>query len=87
MKGLDKLRKEEHLSEKGPVLETRSPDQGRGQDQGLDGLRGLALGFNSVDMSLCLLLYVGSCVFLMVLFFFFRVRSRRWKLRPSKLAV
>lgn len=87
VKGLDKLRKEEHLSEKGPVLETRSPDQGRGQDQGLDGLRGLALGFNSVDMSLCLLLYVGSCVFLMVLFFFFRVRSRRWKLRPSKLAV
>ncbi|CAL9707905.1 unnamed protein product [Knipowitschia caucasica] len=49
--------------------------------------RTLALGFTSVDMSLCLLLYVGSCVFLMLLFFFFRVRSRRWRLRPPKLAV
>uniref|UniRef100_A0A8C6WNI2 Sulfhydryl oxidase n=1 Tax=Neogobius melanostomus TaxID=47308 RepID=A0A8C6WNI2_9GOBI len=49
--------------------------------------RTLALGFNSVDMSLCLLLYIGSCVFLMLLFFFFRVRSRRWKLRPPKLTV
>ncbi|XP_072289518.1 sulfhydryl oxidase 2 [Eucyclogobius newberryi] len=51
------------------------------------GNRTLALGFNSVDMSLCLLLYVGSCLFLMLLFFFFRVRSRRWKLRTPKLAV
>ncbi|KAM9393467.1 sulfhydryl oxidase 2 isoform 2-T2 [Pholidichthys leucotaenia] len=45
------------------------------------------LGFNSVDMSLCLLLYVSSCLFLMLLFFFFRVRSRRWKLRYSRLHV
>ncbi|KAJ0019859.1 hypothetical protein NQD34_007428 [Periophthalmus magnuspinnatus] len=52
-----------------------------------EGNRTLALGFNSVDMSLCLLLYVGSCVFLMLLFFFFRVRSRRWKPRPPKFAV
>ncbi|KAL3063553.1 hypothetical protein OYC64_003174 [Pagothenia borchgrevinki] len=37
------------------------------------------LGFNSVDMSLCVGLYVCSCLFLMMLFFFFRVRSRRWK--------
>uniref|UniRef100_A0A3B3Z9L1 Sulfhydryl oxidase n=1 Tax=Periophthalmus magnuspinnatus TaxID=409849 RepID=A0A3B3Z9L1_9GOBI len=54
---------------------------------GEQGNRTLALGFNSVDMSLCLLLYVGSCVFLMLLFFFFRVRSRRWKPRPPKFAV
>ncbi|CAK6981552.1 LOW QUALITY PROTEIN: sulfhydryl oxidase 2 [Scomber scombrus] len=47
----------------------------------------LGLGFNSVDMSLCVLLYVSSCLFLMLLFFFFRVRSRRWKLRYSRLHV
>lgn len=58
-----------------------------GRESGEGGTRTLALGFNSVDMSLCLLLYVGSCLFLMLLFFFFRVRSRRWKLRPPKLAV
>ncbi|XP_022620482.1 sulfhydryl oxidase 2 isoform X2 [Seriola dumerili] len=47
----------------------------------------LGLGFNSVDMSLCVVLYVCSCLFLMLLFFFFKVRSRRWKLRHSRLHV
>nr|XP_046242417.1 sulfhydryl oxidase 2 [Scatophagus argus] len=47
----------------------------------------LGLGFNSVDMSLCVVLYVCSCLFLMLLFFFFKVRSRRWKLRYSRLHV
>ncbi|CAI5649073.1 sulfhydryl oxidase 2 [Oreochromis niloticus] len=47
----------------------------------------LGLGFNSVDMSLCVVLYVCSCLFLMLLFFFFKVRSRRWKLRSSRLHV
>ncbi|XP_028314414.1 sulfhydryl oxidase 2 isoform X3 [Gouania willdenowi] len=44
-----------------------------------------ALGFTGVDMSLCLLLYICSGLFLMLLFFFFKVRSRRWKLRYSRL--
>ncbi|XP_055367269.1 sulfhydryl oxidase 2 [Betta splendens] len=47
----------------------------------------LGLGFNSVDMSLCVVLYICSCLFLMLLFFFFKVRSRRWKLRHSRLHV
>ncbi|XP_038131227.1 sulfhydryl oxidase 2 [Cyprinodon tularosa] len=47
----------------------------------------LALGFNSVDMSLCVVLYVCSCLVLMLLFFFFKVRSRRWKTRHSRLHV
>ncbi|KAF6721082.1 Sulfhydryl oxidase 2 [Oryzias melastigma] len=47
----------------------------------------LGMGFNSVDMSLCVVLYVSSCLFLMLLFFFFKVRSRRWKLRHSRLHV
>lgn len=41
----------------------------------------LGMGFSSLDMSLCVLLYVASSTFLMVMFFFFRVRSRRWKVR------
>ncbi|KAF3695254.1 Sulfhydryl oxidase 2 [Channa argus] len=62
------------------------PGHGRGE-----GAAGsvwiLGLGFNSVDMSLCVVLYVCSCLFLMLLFFFFKVRSRRWKLRHSRLHV
>lgn len=41
----------------------------------------LGMGFSSLDMSLCVMLYVASSLFLMVMFFFFRVRSRRWKVR------
>uniref|UniRef100_A0A3P9PNJ5 Quiescin sulfhydryl oxidase 2 n=1 Tax=Poecilia reticulata TaxID=8081 RepID=A0A3P9PNJ5_POERE len=47
----------------------------------------LGLGFTSVDMSLCVVLYGSSCLFLMLLFFFFKVRSRRWKLRHARLHV
>ncbi|XP_069001430.1 sulfhydryl oxidase 2 [Embiotoca jacksoni] len=63
---------------------------GRGGAGGAGGAAGvwiLGLGFNSVDMSLCVVLYVCSCLFLMLLFFFFKVRSRRWKLRHSRLYV
>ncbi|XP_030647636.1 sulfhydryl oxidase 2 [Chanos chanos] len=48
------------------------------------GVTFLGLGFSSVDMSLCVLLYVSSCVFLMLMFFFFRVRSKRWKIKTYK---
>ncbi|KAM7093454.1 sulfhydryl oxidase 2 isoform 1-T1 [Molossus nigricans] len=58
---------------------------------GLDGPRGhrdtkaaapfLGMGFSSLDMSLCVVLYVASSLFLMVMFFFFRVRAKRWKVR------
>ncbi|MEQ2290753.1 hypothetical protein AMECASPLE_006267 [Ameca splendens] len=54
---------------------------------GRGGVWILGLGFNSIDMSLCVVLYVSSCLFLMLLFFFFKVRSRRWKLRHSRLYV
>uniref|UniRef100_A0A672H3I7 Sulfhydryl oxidase n=1 Tax=Salarias fasciatus TaxID=181472 RepID=A0A672H3I7_SALFA len=63
-------------------------DGGDGGDGGgRAGLWILGVGFNSVDMSLCVLLYVSSCLFLMLLFFFFRVRSRRWRLTRSRLLV
>ncbi|XP_066510082.1 sulfhydryl oxidase 2-like [Hoplias malabaricus] len=48
------------------------------------GVSFLGLGFSSVDMSLCVLLYAFSCVFLMLMFFFFRVRSKRWKIRSHR---
>ncbi|XP_074526946.1 sulfhydryl oxidase 2 [Halichoeres trimaculatus] len=60
---------------------------GRDGGEGGKGVWILGLGFNSVDMSLCVVLYVCSCLFLMLLFFFFKVRSRRWKLRYSRLHV
>uniref|UniRef100_A0A1A8K4A2 Sulfhydryl oxidase n=1 Tax=Nothobranchius kuhntae TaxID=321403 RepID=A0A1A8K4A2_NOTKU len=50
-------------------------------EHGGRGVWVLGLGFNSVDMSLCVVLYACSCLFLMLLFFFFKFRSRRWKRR------
>ncbi|XP_040180065.1 sulfhydryl oxidase 2 [Rana temporaria] len=44
----------------------------------------LGLGFSNIDMSLCVVLYITSSLFLMVMYFFFRVRSRRWKIRYNK---
>lgn len=47
----------------------------------------LGMGFSSLDMSLCVLLYVASSLFLMVMYFFFRVRSKRWKVRHHRPSV
>ncbi|XP_023556009.1 sulfhydryl oxidase 2 [Octodon degus] len=47
----------------------------------------LGLGFSSLDMSLCVVLYVASSLFLMLMYFFFRVRSKRWKVRLYHPAV
>lgn len=59
-----------------------------GSRRGPDGeAAGTFLGFSSLDMSLCVALYVASSLFLMVMFFFFRVRSRRWKVRHHHPAV
>lgn len=47
----------------------------------------LGMGFSSLDMSLCVVLYVASSLFLMVMYFFFRVRSKRWKVRHHRPSV
>nr|XP_033817001.1 sulfhydryl oxidase 2 [Geotrypetes seraphini] len=44
----------------------------------------LGIGFSHIDMSLCVVMYVSSALFLMVMFFFFRMRSRRWKIRYNR---
>uniref|UniRef100_A0A8D0E7K3 Sulfhydryl oxidase n=1 Tax=Salvator merianae TaxID=96440 RepID=A0A8D0E7K3_SALMN len=41
----------------------------------------LGIGFSNVDMSLCIVLYVASSLFLIIMYFFFRMRSKRWKVR------
>ncbi|KAF4112867.1 sulfhydryl oxidase 2 [Onychostoma macrolepis] len=70
-----------------PKHQKRSDTNGAGekhtgiQIEARPGMTFLGLGFSSVDMSLCVLLYALSCVFLMFMFFFFRFRSKRWKTR------
>ncbi|CAH2316748.1 sulfhydryl oxidase 2 isoform X1 [Pelobates cultripes] len=44
----------------------------------------LGLGFSNIDMSLCVVLYITSTLFLMIMYFFFKVRSRRWKVRYNR---
>ncbi|KAE8582348.1 hypothetical protein XENTR_v10020090 [Xenopus tropicalis] len=44
----------------------------------------LGIGFSNIDMSLCVILYLTSSLFLMVMYFFFRFRSKRWKVRYSR---
>ncbi|XP_060697529.1 LIM/homeobox protein Lhx3 isoform X2 [Hemiscyllium ocellatum] len=39
------------------------------------------IGFSNVDMSLCVMLYAASCFFLMVMCFYFQMRSKKWKTR------
>lgn len=78
------INKSEKMDRREEVLD---PGVNVSKEEGKGGVWVLALGFNSVDMSLCVVLYVCSCLFLMLLFFFFRVRSRRWKFRYSRFLV
>lgn len=47
----------------------------------------LGIGFSNLDMSLCVILYVASSLFLMIMYFFFRVRSKRWKVKSHRSSV
>ncbi|KAM8796558.1 sulfhydryl oxidase 2 [Eudromia elegans] len=47
----------------------------------------LGIGFSNIDMSLCVVLYVASSLFLMIMYFFFRMRSKRWKVKYYRLSV
>ena len=62
-------------------LESLSGAEGRRGAGAGAGAAFLGTGFSSLDMSLCVVLYVASSLFLMVMYFFFRVRSKRWKVR------
>ncbi|XP_069604232.1 sulfhydryl oxidase 2 [Ranitomeya imitator] len=54
------------------------------QREGTKTVTFLGLGFSNIDMSLCVVLYVTSSLFLMIMYFFFRVRSRKWKIRYNR---
>ncbi|XP_069741471.1 sulfhydryl oxidase 2 isoform X2 [Narcine bancroftii] len=45
------------------------------------------IGFSNVDMSLCVMLYAASCCFLMIMYFYFQMRSKRWKIRYNRPCV
>ncbi|XP_020650489.3 sulfhydryl oxidase 2 isoform X1 [Pogona vitticeps] len=47
----------------------------------------MGIGFSNIDMSLCIVLYVASSFFLIIMYFFFRVRSKRWKVRYRRPSV
>lgn len=47
----------------------------------------LGIGFSNIDMSLCVVLYVASSLFLMIMYFFFRMRSKRWKVKHYRSSV
>ncbi|XP_037349542.1 sulfhydryl oxidase 2 [Talpa occidentalis] len=81
--GAESLRPPSLLSP-GPPLRLAGP-AGRGEAEAAVPV--LGSGFSSLDMSLCVLLYAASSLFLMVMYFFFRVRSKRWKTRHHHPAV
>ncbi|XP_077904804.1 sulfhydryl oxidase 2 isoform X2 [Ictidomys tridecemlineatus] len=68
-------------------LRLQSPRGPGALQEAEDAVPFLGVGFSSLDMSLCVLLYVASSLFLMVMYFFFRVRSKRWKVRLYHPAV
>ncbi|XP_063172288.1 sulfhydryl oxidase 2 [Candoia aspera] len=76
-KGSDNsIAKQDPMRDPGPRAAGSVVDQERKQ-----AVSFLGIGFSNIDMSLCIVLYVASSLFLMIMFFFFRVRSRRWKVR------
>ncbi|XP_070655677.1 sulfhydryl oxidase 2 [Bos indicus] len=68
-------------SQPGLDLLLRSRAGGEGRRGAEAAAAFLGMGFSSLDMSLCVVLYVASSLFLMVMYFFFRVRSKRWKVK------
>ncbi|KAM9858332.1 sulfhydryl oxidase 2 [Aulostomus maculatus] len=82
----DKRQEQQGGAERKESAEAPPPQQGE-RGGAAAGVWILGVGFNSVDMSLCVVLYACSCFVLMLLFFFFKVRSRRWRLRYSRLHV
>uniref|UniRef100_A0A8C4Y5W8 Sulfhydryl oxidase n=2 Tax=Gopherus evgoodei TaxID=1825980 RepID=A0A8C4Y5W8_9SAUR len=87
------------LDSKSQVLDKLIANNGPVRDRGKNAIESvihketkpsvsfLGIGFSSIDMSLCVVLYVASSLFLMIMYFFFRMRSKRWKVRYYRLGV
>ncbi|KAK6470763.1 sulfhydryl oxidase 2 [Huso huso] len=79
-------------SPKSPYLEKLQGKERQEEGIGLHkeakpGMSFLGLGFSNIDLSLCVLMYVSSGLFLMIMFFFFRMRSKRWKVRHNRFSI
>ncbi|XP_063791900.1 sulfhydryl oxidase 2 [Pseudophryne corroboree] len=72
------IRKPEFLDK----LIQKQPERGREERNQSAGF--LGLGFSNIDMSLCVVLYITSSLFLIIMYFFFKARSRRWKIRYNR---
>ncbi|XP_042335809.1 sulfhydryl oxidase 2 [Sceloporus undulatus] len=79
---------EKVLDSQPKVLDRRIAKDGPVKDTGKKGIEQavffLGIGFSSIDMSLCIVLYIASSLFLMIMYFFFRMRSKRWKVRYNR---
>lgn len=90
---------EKRLDSRSRALDRLVAKDAPGRDRGKKGLESradqemkqavsfLGIGFSNLDMSLCIVLYVASSFFLIIMYFFFRVRSKRWKVRYPRPAV
>ncbi|MEE6505244.1 hypothetical protein FKM82_005472 [Ascaphus truei] len=72
----------EKLIQNQPVR--NKPDSIVHRGESRQSLSFLGLGFSNIDMSLCVILYITSSLFLIIVYLFFRVRSRRWKIRYNR---
>ncbi|XP_063000496.1 sulfhydryl oxidase 2 [Elgaria multicarinata webbii] len=73
------------MAQDGPVKDRgKKADESVIEEEMKQAVSFLGIGFSNVDMSLCIVLYVASSLFLMIMYFFFRMRSKRWKVRYSR---
>ncbi|XP_069465665.1 sulfhydryl oxidase 2 [Ambystoma mexicanum] len=82
---LDKLIQNKHPDPKDQSK--RGMEQVAVREEDKQSISFLGIGFSNIDMSLCVVLYLASSLFLMIMYFFFRMRSRRWKIRYSRAHV
>lgn len=82
-KALDKL-----VANHGPVKDSgKSAVESANLKETKQAVSFLGIGFSNIDMSLCVILYVASSLFLMIMYFFFRMRSKRWKVKYYRSSV
>uniref|UniRef100_A0A8B9W444 Sulfhydryl oxidase n=1 Tax=Anas zonorhyncha TaxID=75864 RepID=A0A8B9W444_9AVES len=82
-KVLDKL-----IGNHGPVKDRgKNAVESVNREESRQSVSFLGIGFSNIDMSLCVVLYVASSLFLMIMYFFFRMRSKRWKVKHYRSSV
>ncbi|XP_031457730.1 sulfhydryl oxidase 2 [Phasianus colchicus] len=76
------------IGKHGPVKDSsKSAFESANHQESRQSVIFLGIGFSNIDMSLCVVLYVASSLFLMIMYFFFRMRSKRWKVKYYRSSV